>query len=110
MIGVLDEAVRAQLEVVETIREEVSARYAKQLKPEWDRHVLAMYRSAQTLSASTTRFRQFRYEIIQAGIVGNSQVLRAPNVRAPLQLGAESDFGSEISSWRRLLEQWGLLP
>lgn len=108
-LAVLSDACRAQQEIVDAIRDEVSARYAKQIKPRWDAIVLSMYRDAQQLARSTAEFRDLRAKIVRAGITGNSVVLRAPNVRTPLVLGSETDWGSEISTWRRLLESWGLL-
>jgi hypothetical protein len=38
-----------------------------------------------------------------------TELLRAPNVMSPLQLGAEADANSEITFWRRTLEDWKIL-
>ena len=69
--------------------------------------VLEMYRDAQQLSRTTTKFRTFRAHLMEKGI--RTATLRSVNVISPLQLGAEEDWQSEISHWRRTLESWGLL-
>jgi hypothetical protein len=105
--AVLGDAHREQMQVCAAILDELTVKYARQLLPAWNGLVLSMYRDAQALSRSTTRFREFRAAVMQKNI--RTELLRAPNVALPLTLGAEEDWQSEISGWRRTLESWGLL-
>jgi hypothetical protein len=100
-------AVTEQREEVDAMLASVAADYGKELLPVWNAAVLEMYRSAQALSRDTTRFRELRARCINAGI--RTEILRSPNVSAPLVLGDETDNTSQISFWRRTLEEWRVL-
>jgi hypothetical protein len=102
-------AIFAQVEVVDGITSDLSYEASKQLRPEWNRLQLVMYRAAQELAAATDRVRAFQTAIISAGIKPHNNVIRAPNSRVPLLLGSETEFTSEISSWRRTLEALEIL-
>jgi hypothetical protein len=106
---VIGAAIQAQTEIVDAIAQELTVRYATQIKPAWDALQLEMYRSAQELARATARVQAMRFAINNAGIRSCSTVLSMPNVRSPLMLGAESEYGSEISTWRRTLEKLGIL-
>ena len=95
----LSPAIAEQTHVCSAILGELTVRYAKQLLPTWNSLVVQMYRDAQALSRSTTRFREFRAAVMQKNI--RTELLRNVNVVSPLQLGAEADWDSEISRWRR---------
>ncbi len=102
-------AITAQTEAVDAIAGELTLKYATQLRPAWNALQLEMYRAAQELARSAARVREFRAAITAAGIGSRSDILAMPNVRAPLILGSESQFDSEISGWRRILENMGIL-
>jgi hypothetical protein len=106
-LSVLSSAIRDQSEVCDGLLREQIEVCAKQVLPRWNSMVIEMYRDAQQLSRSTTRFRAFRAQIVARGIC--TETLKSPNVVSPLQLGAEDDFRSEISRWREILAAWGLL-
>ena len=97
---------RATVDVNEKLAE-AAAEYGRELLPVWNAAVLEMYRAAQELSRSTTRFRELRAKCIMSGI--RTEILKSPNVSAPLVLGDETDQQSQISFWRRTLEAWKIL-
>ena len=103
------EAIMEQSAVVDTIADEVSFRYAKQLKPSWDALQLRWYRAAQELARVTQQVHEKRSEITSAGIKSRTDVLSMPNVRSPLFLGSETQYDSEIRGWGRILERLGIL-
>ena len=86
---------------------DLAAEYGRELLPRWNAMALEMFRAYQEAARITTRFRAFRAEVMQAGI--RTEILKSPNVSAPLQLGSEDDAYSQITSWRKILESWGLL-
>jgi hypothetical protein len=106
-LSALGAAISEQKEIVNAIAADLAVEYGKELLPTWNDAVLAMYRAAQELSRSTTRFRELRGACIANGI--RTEILRSPNVSAPLVLGDETDPQSQISFWRRTLEDWRVL-
>lgn len=108
-IAALRDAIREQTEVREEIADRLTLDYAQRLQPAWNQLQVEMYRAAQELARSTRRVREFRAKITEAGIRSRSDILAMPNVRAPLMLGDESAYDSEISGWRRILERLGIL-
>jgi hypothetical protein len=107
LLAGLGPAVAEQTQKVDEIAGDLAAEYGQELLPVWNAKALAMFRAFQEASRATTDFREFRARIINAGI--RTEVLRSPNVSAPLILGDESDNTSQITFWRRTLESWGLL-
>jgi hypothetical protein len=107
-LAVLGAALREQTEICDELLGRQIEICAMQVLPRWNSMVLEMYRDAQTLSRTTSKFRTFRAHVMEKGI--RTETLRNVNVISPLQLGAEEDWQSEISHWRRTLEAWGLLP
>jgi hypothetical protein len=107
--AVILSAIDAQQLVVDAIADELTYKFAKQLQPEWNALQLEFYRAAQRLCQVTRQVQDFRRATLAAGIRSRSDVLLTPNVRAPLMLGSEDDWHSEITGWRRILESWGLL-
>ena len=107
-LEVLSPAIAEQMEICQSILGEITARVAKQLLPAWNALVLQMFRDAQALSRSTQRFREYRAAVMSRNI--RTELLRNVNVASPLQLGSETDANSEITFWRRTLEDWGVLP
>jgi hypothetical protein len=103
----LGRAIAEQREDVDAISGELAAEYGRSLLPAWNAKVIAMFRAFQEASRATTDFREFRARIINAGI--RTEILRSPNVSAPLILGDESDNTSQITFWKKTLQTWGLL-
>ena len=108
-IDTLSTAIREQSEIVQKAVEEISEKISRRIKPGWDAAQIAMYRAAQELARATRRVRDFRAAINEAGIRSRSDLLLTPCVRAPLVLGDEDVPYSEISEWRRILENLGIL-
>jgi hypothetical protein len=108
-IAALNAAIREQSEARDGIAAELTLEYCQRLQPVWNILQLEMFRAAQELARSARRVREFRAKITAAGIGSRSDILAMPNVRAPLVLGDESVYDSEISGWRRILERLGIL-
>ena len=108
-LEILDAAIREQQEVRDGIAAQLTVEYAKLVQPRWNEIQLEMYRAAQELARTARRVRDFRAAIVAAGIGSASTILSIPNVRAPLILGDESHYDSEISGWRRTLESMGVI-
>jgi len=108
-ITAITEAIGAQTAVRDEIAGELTLQYSKQLKPAWDALQLELYRAAQELARTTRRVQDFRASITAAGIMARSDILAMPNVRAPLMLGDETVWDSEIATWRRILERLKIL-
>ena len=108
-ILVLDAAIFDQQAILEAA--EGSFNYAASLAiaPVWHAHAVAVYRACQELSRVARQFRQYRAELITAGIRTRSDILHFPTLRSPAVVGDESEYGSEISVARRQMESWGLL-
>ena len=109
-LEILDAAIREQQEIRDGIAAELTVEYAELVKPRWNALQLEMYRAAQELARSARRVRELRAAIVAAGIGSASTILSMPNVRAPLILGDESDWSSEIAGWRRTLQGIGIIP
>ena len=107
---ILDCAIREQQAVRDEIAATLTVEYAKLVQPRWNALQLEMYRAAQELARSAGRVRELRAEINAAGIGSASTILSMPNVRAPLILGSESEWSSEIAGWRRTLQGLGIIP
>jgi hypothetical protein len=106
---ILGDAIREQTDIQSEISGRLSRRYCERLLPTWNAAQLAMYRAAQELARTAELLRDLRWRMTDAGIQPPSDLIKMPPVRAPLLLGREADFDSEISGWRRMLESWGVL-
>jgi hypothetical protein len=106
---VVGAAIAEQSVVVDRLADELTFRYAKQLRPSWNDLMLRWYRAAQALAQVTREVHELRAKITTAGVRSRTDVLAMPNVRAPLVLGSEAVWDSEISGWRRILEGMGIL-
>lgn len=102
-------AIAAQRDIVDAIIDELTFELYTKLQPKWNQLQLQFYRDAQQLARSTARIRELRNRLTTAGYRSRSDLLLTPNVRAPLMLGSETSFDSEISGWRRILEGWKIL-
>jgi hypothetical protein len=101
--------VREQTEIRDALVAELSLEYSKNLAPAWNELHLQQYRAAQELSRVTAKVRKLRADVVLSGMKSCSWILATPNVRSPLILGDESQYDSEISGWRRILEGMGIL-
>jgi hypothetical protein len=108
-IEALYRAICEQAAIVDDIADELTLEYALRLRPAWNQLQIEMYRAAQELARTTKRVQQFRNAITAAGIRSRSDILAMPNVRAPLILGDETHYDSEITGWRRILERLEIL-
>ena len=106
---VFDAALRAQGGLVEGIRRDLSEALARRLR---DQHWLLLreeFHAAEALSAATDRERAFRAKIMAAGYQWRPDLTPRPAVRSTLTLGTTASYDSEITTWRRILEQQGIL-
>lgn len=107
-IVLMREAIFAQAEVRDAIGDRLGYEYAQRIKASWYREQVALFRCAQEFARQADKVRRFTEELLSAG-VRNDSTLIAPPVRSPLTLGSEANPHSEISEWRRILEQRGVL-
>ncbi len=108
-LEILREAELDQAAVVAEIADTVTVELLNRVAPEWAKLQLSAYRAAQELARATGRVRDLRATILNAGIELRPDILPQPAVRAPLMLGDEAEYDSEISNWRRILERLGML-
>jgi hypothetical protein len=108
-IAALNAAISEQTKLIEDLRDELTYEYAQKLVPVWNELQREFFRSAQEMARNFDRVQQFRHRITQAGIRSRPDILGQPTVRAPLVLGSESEWDSEIRQWGRILEQNGIL-
>jgi len=105
----LDEAIRHQDGVVERRRGDLSHEVCQGLKAHHDTVLLEFYRAAQALSAITDKEREFRAAVLMAGYEISPHVISPPFISAPLLLGSERQWDSQISAYRRFLEKMGVV-
>jgi hypothetical protein len=99
------------LRLIEDLRNTLADEQQRRLQPQHGALLVEIFRAAQRLSETAARERQFRSALVSAGFTARSDLLPAPGVlSAILMLGAESDWGSQISEFRRFLESRKLLP
>lgn len=109
-MAVLDEALRAQNEILEEIRARKALELAHRLARRNDELLVAHYRAAQELARTTAAVRELHAEILMAGYgPPRSDVMPAFLTRGALLLGSESDWNSDVAVVRRQLEQRGIL-
>lgn len=104
------EAIESWTPVVEGIRSELVVAQAKHDRKQHDALVLAAFRAEQAASAAQDALAEFRRSRIEAGYTPwRADLLPSPVSREALIRGSESDFDSEISRRRRLLEDLKIL-
>jgi hypothetical protein len=101
--------IRAQTELVEQLRHELSVEQAQRVKPQQRAAVLAIFRAAQALAAAVDSEEALRATVLNAGFLWLPELLPSPKLHSALVLGSETDPGSEISRVRRLLEDLKVL-
>jgi hypothetical protein len=103
-------AISAQAEIVERIRGDLSTDHAERVRADHDRLLIDIYRAAQQLSRAMDAERQFRADtIIARGYTWKPSLTPEPALGGALLLGSETDFGSELATWRRFLEARGTI-
>ncbi|MDE2582754.1 MAG: hypothetical protein KGL52_14060 [Rhodospirillales bacterium] len=107
---IVGEALLEQGSVVEAIRQEISVDLCRRLQAHHGALILEAFNYAVALAAAVDRERSFRASILTAGYTIDPQIISPPPLRSLLMLGSEGNVQSEISVWRRLLEQNGVLP
>jgi hypothetical protein len=94
----------------ETLRSNCSRDVAERLAPQHGALLVALYRSAQTLSVAGERERSFRARLQELGYTVPSYLLPMPaTLGAVLALGVEYDQRSQLAAFRRFLEGRELL-
>jgi hypothetical protein len=106
---IVHRAVVLQQSAVDALRGELSCELARELLPAHRELVLAQFRAAQQLAATTDAEMEFRRKVTEAGYTWRDDLLRAPALRSALILGSESYFDSEVGRMRRQLEEWEVL-
>ena len=109
-LGTLAEAISEQRQIVERSGDELTLKFLPQAREASNALNLELYRACQEVCRSVQRLRDFHARIIDAGHSPRSDMIWVPPVRSPLALGSEAEWGSEISGWRRLLQDRGVLP
>jgi hypothetical protein len=101
--------IRAQSELVEQLRYELSVELASRLKAHQRAAALAIFRAAQALAAAVDSEEALRATVLENGFLWLPELLPSPKLHSALVLGSETDPGSEISRVRRLLEDLKVL-
>lgn len=102
---VVQRAIVAQQEVLDRLRDELSAQVAEHRKAAKRERVLAVFRAAQQFAGAIDAERDFDRESAEAGYTPRPDLLPTITLRSALVLGSERFFDSEISRVRRLLEE-----
>jgi hypothetical protein len=95
--------------VVDAIHAELSGEVNMRLRETQRALVLQRFRAEQALAAAWGEELALKRNVVQAGYAWRPDLLPSPSARAGLILGSESDFDSEISRTRRMLEELNVL-
>ena len=108
--ALVEEAIRAQRPIVDSIRGELIVAQAGKDRAAHDTLVLAQYRAAQALASATDALAHFRSSRLVAGYAPwPFDLLPEPLMRAAVTLGSEDQWDSEICRVRRALEELKIL-
>jgi hypothetical protein len=102
-------AAAAQHDVVEQIRDRLSYELSLRLAPVHRDQLLAYFEACRKLAAMTLEMQQFYVGCNAAGYRMRSDIVPAPTINAPLYLGTETEWNSQISTFRRQLIEIGVL-
>ncbi|HEV2546030.1 MAG TPA: hypothetical protein VGU20_01710 [Stellaceae bacterium] len=108
-LEVVGRAIGAQTRIVNELRSEKSLQLCHRLQPLHRDLLLEVYRAAQALARTTTAERKLRAEMMLAGYEPRPDVIGAPGLAAAVVLGSEDYHDSQLSFFRRHLEQIGVL-
>jgi hypothetical protein len=98
------------LRLIEDLRNTLADEQQRRLRPAHGKLLVEIFRTCQQLAETAARERRFRSALVSAGFTARSDLLPAPAVlSAILLLGAETDWSSQISEFRRFLESRKLL-
>jgi hypothetical protein len=104
----LGPAIRAQREVVDKVRRELSIVAAKGLQPDHRRALLELLEAARTLSARAEAEREIRVNLFDRGFTTCDSILPPPMLRGSLVIGDEENSTSDLSIFARQLRELGL--
>jgi hypothetical protein len=108
---VVDEAIRVNRKQIDELRGVVGFEMSTRLQKKHGELSIAVFRAAQQLSEAAEAERSLRSAYTSAGYSSRTDLLPAPGVLgAILMLGSESDYSSQLSSYRRFLQSRNLLP
>jgi hypothetical protein len=108
---VVDEAIRINAKQIEELRGQVGFEAAKQLQKKHDALCVSLFRASQKLAEAAEAERSLRVAYTSTGFRPRSDLLPAPAILSSiLLLGSEADWESQISQYRRFLQQRNLLP
>jgi len=102
-------AVGEQREKVEAIKARISFEHAQRTRAHHQQLLLKVYRAACDFAAAIDQERAYRIDLLNRGFTWLPGEHPLPPLRAAAVLGAESDPSSELSRWRRTLEDAGVL-
>jgi hypothetical protein len=102
-------AICEQHQVVDGIRDSLSAELARKLEKSHRTLIVQQFRHAQALAHSTDQLRALYRSVSEGGFTARPDILRGTPGRACLILGSESVHDSEVSRMRVTLEEMGAL-
>jgi hypothetical protein len=95
--------------MIAQMRGDAGYEQAKALQKRHGELSLELFRCAQKFAESAERERSLRTAFTSAGYSPRYDVLPGLQLGAVLVLGSENDFSSQLSAYRRFLEDWKLL-
>lgn len=108
-LAILDAGWRAVEVLMADVRDAETARVAQSLQPEHEARLLAIYQAAAALAEAMQNERMLVSNFITSGYGDASHILRRPGLSAGTRLGSFDEHDSEISTFRRKLQDWGVL-
>ena len=107
---ILDKAIRYQTAVFYELKAEKSADRCRALQAHRNAIHVELYKTLQRAAMLSDCECEFRAAIIAAGYDLRPDIVGPPFISAPLVLGSERQHDSQISTWRRHLQDKGILP
>jgi hypothetical protein len=107
---VVHQAIFAQREIVEAVRSRLSFEAAQAAKEQHTAALLGVLRAARQLAAAAQAERDVRAALMAAGFDSREDLLPPPALGPALLLGSETAIDSPLWSFRRRLEEAGILP
>jgi hypothetical protein len=106
---VVSEGIGAIRTLIDEMRGDASYEQAKALEKHHGALSLELFRAAQKFAEAAEAERSLRTAFTSAGYSPRFDVLPGPQLGAALVLGSENEFSSQLSSYRRFLQDKGLL-
>ena len=105
----LDAAIEEQHQVVEELRDDLSVKLSNDLKPVHDAQLRELFEACRRVAELSGQMGQFWHGVHAGGFKPRGDIVPRPPVTAPLHLGTEADWNSQISEFRRFLIARGVL-